>query len=705
MSYPERMHLPELEPEQELVVEGHLAAPVLPRTEQGHVVAQLRMLERIYAVVENANRFRSPEQRLDVLLHAFLQSIPGAQRGTIYLSIPVPHVFMFGAVFPGQPSMIGTMTNAKGSYVDAVDQVKCPILLPGSEQETSSASPTAQTGAPPAKAGLAAPFIVGGRTVGVISLENADQEDVFTQQDLEIAELLATHSAMIVDNARLMMTRSRTGEWQLPELNAAQALSASLPLGVLFVTHDRRRVWGNPVFCRMTGYAVADLERNLFRIHRSLVQNPCVPENDDGQVCHELSLTRQDRSLCPARAVFVDLAALGIRYPSGYIGVFEDMREKKELERQLFHLQHLTNLSKIASGVAHELNGPLTAVIGFTELLLGGHDLPADLAKDLRTIIKQAERSTEITRTLLDYVHLAEHKSEPVDLNAVLRQLARFCEFAEDSEGTEIRLDLAEPPLYVTGDAQQLQQVILSLIDNAEYTCRAVNRDCRLSISTELISTDQVRIAVHDNGPGIPDEVQARVFEPFFTTKPVGEGTGLGLAVSQQIVTQHRGQIWFQSTTGEGTTFFIDLPTTSPVADEEPCSRSAARPSSATTPPARILVIDDERSIGNLLTKVLTKTGHHVDVALDGRQALAKMRQYAYDIVFLDLKIPDLPGQAIYDWIKGNLPHLAERTIILTGDTLSAETISFLEQECTTHLLKPFQLVELRGVLDRVWAA
>jgi DNA-binding response OmpR family regulator len=115
--------------------------------------------------------------------------------------------------------------------------------------------------------------------------------------------------------------------------------------------------------------------------------------------------------------------------------------------------------------------------------------------------------------------------------------------------------------------------------------------------------------------------------------------------------------------------------------------------------------VDDERSIGNLLTKVLTKIGHHVDVALDGHQALAKMKQYAYDIVFLDLKIPDLPGQAIYDWIKGHLPHLAERTIILTGDTLSTETISFLEQECTTHLLKPFQLVELRGVLDRVWAA
>ncbi len=704
MSYPERTHLPELEPDQDVVLEGHLPS-VLPRADQGHVPVQLRVLEHIHAVVENANRFRSPEQRLDVLLHAFLQSIPGAQRGTIYLSIPVPHVFMFGAAFPGQPSMIGAMTNAKGSCIDAVDQVKCPILLSGSEQETVTAPPAPQTGAPPAKAGLAAPFVVGGRTVGVISLENLEQEDAFAQQDLETAELLATHSAMIVDNARLMMTRSRAGEWQLPELNAVQALSASLPVGVLFVTHDRRRVWGNAAFCRMTGYEVADLERNLFRIHRSLVQNPCLPEDDEGQADHELSLTRQDRTLCPARAVFVDLATLGIRYPSGYIGIFEDMGERKELERQLFHLQHLSNLSKIASGVAHELNNPLTAVIGFAELLLGGHELPADLVKDLRTIITQAERSTEISRTLLDYVHLAEHRSEPVDVNAIVHQLARFCEFAEDSEGTEIRLDLAEPTPYVMGDPQQLQQVILNLVDNAEHACRAANRDCQLAISTELVGADQVQIAVQDNGPGIPQELQARVFEPFFTTKPIGEGTGLGLAVSQQIVTQHRGRMWFQSGTDEGTTFFIELPTTSPAAEEEACPSPGARPLTTATPPARILVVDDERSIGNLLTKVLTKIGHHVDVALDGHQALAKMKQYAYDIVFLDLKIPDLPGQAIYDWIKGHLPHLAERTIILTGDTLSTETISFLEQECTTHLLKPFQLVELRGVLDRVWAA
>jgi signal transduction histidine kinase/CheY-like chemotaxis protein len=702
MSYSERTHLPELEPEQELVAEEQLTVPALPRTDESHLVSHLRLFEHIHAVVENVNRFRSPEQRLGVLLHSFMQAIAGAQRGAIYLSIPVPHVFMFGAAFPGQPSVVGTMTNAKGSYIDAVDQVKCPILLSESEQETLGNQPMPQFGAPLAKAVLAAPLTIGGRTVGIVSLENMEQEDAFTQYDLETAELLATHSAMIVDNARLMMTRSRAGEWQLPELNAAQALSATLPLGVLFVTDDRRRVWGNPAFCSMTGYTAPEIERNLFRIHRSLAQNPCVAQ-DGKHTGQELSLTRQDRSLCPTRAVFVDLATLGIRYPSGYIGIFEDISEQKELERQLFHLQHLSNLSRIASGVAHELNNPLTAVIGFAELLLGGQELPADLARDLRTIVKQAERSTEVTRTLLDYVHLAEHKVEPVDINAIVRQLSRFCDLTEGSESTEIHLDLAEPPLCVLGDAQRLQQVILNLIDNAEHACRAVNQDCRLSIRTEPFGTDQVRITVRDNGPGIPSEVQSRIFEPFFTTRPVGEGSGLGLAVSQQIVTQHRGQISFQSGASEGTTFFIDLPTCSLAEDEETCPAPVAY-APATTSSARILVIDDERSIGNLLTKVLTKTGHHVDVALDGRQALAKMKQYAYDIVFLDLKIPDLPGQAIYDWIKKNLPHLAERTIVLTGDILSTETISFLEEECTTHLLKPFQLVELRSVLERVWA-
>lgn len=211
-----------------------------------------------------------------------------------------------------------------------------------------------------------------------------------------------------------------------------------------------------------------------------------------------------------------------------------------------------------------------------------------------------------------------------------------------------------------------------------------------------------VRLSIRDEGPGIPPEIQSRVFEPFFTTRPAGEGVGLGLPICEQIVKHHQGHIWFESDSERGTTFYVDLPAAHMSAVEHR-GHGAAPVQEKRPPPARILVVDDEKSITNLLAKVLTRTGHHVDTALDGLEALDKLQQNVYDIAFLDLKIPALSGKAVYIWIKQNQPRLAERTVILTGDTLSSDTLDFLEHETAAHLLKPFQLVQLRNVLGRIW--
>jgi signal transduction histidine kinase/CheY-like chemotaxis protein len=638
------------------------------------------------------------------LLHAFIQVIPGAQRGAIYLSVPVAHTFVVGAGFPSQHGLVGTACNAEGSQIDAVAQLRSPTLLTDVGQETHDGYLAPAPGTPLPLSGLLVPFVVGGRTVGVLSLENVEQHGAFGRQDLDFAALLGTHVAAIVDSARLVMTRSQTGDWQSPELNAVQALARPMALGVLLATHDRRQVWGNPAFCRMTGFDHTELEANLFRIHRALVQQPQMPTPKHGPSTTDLRLMRRDRTLCPVKATFIDLVTLGIRYPSGYVGIFEDLSEQSALEQKLFHLQRLSNLSKLVSGVAHELNNPLTAVVGFAELVLARQDLPADVYRDLDTIARQAERSTQVMRVLLDYVHLRQTSPTAIDLNGVLDELVHLREYTPNGDDLEISLTLADPPPYVIGDAQQIQQVLLNLIDNAEDACKTAGRTCQLSVSTKLIGPQRVRLAVHDNGPGIPTEVQSRVFEPFFTTKPVGHGTGLGLAISQEIVAQHNGKLWFETDPPRGTTFYVDLPLSDAVAHTV-TSEGATQTSTAGGAPARILVVDDEQSISSLLTKVLTRTGHHVDSAHDGHEALAKLQGNTYDIVFLDLRIPDVPGQAIYDWIKQHRPHLVERTVILTGDILNTETIRFLEEERATHLLKPFQLGELRHLLSRVWPA
>jgi signal transduction histidine kinase len=697
MSHAERVHRTKLGSDQvQLLVPQFIA-------DAGQAIAPHRagmhpsLFERLQSVVTNANRFQSPEQRLCVLLHAFQQDIPAAQRGTIYLGTTSEHTFVIGAISPNQPNLVGAEVDVQGGYVEAVAQVKCPALLPDMQQE-------ALTGmACTAQSALVVPFIVGGRTVGVLALENLEQTHAFSRTDLDFASLLSNHTAMIVENARLHAIRPQSGDWGAPELHIIQILAQSIPMGILIVRQNQYHAWGNPTFCSMTGFAQDDLDSHLHQIHRSLAQDVSHLVATTQLEPHELTLLRRDKAPCPVRALIVGFDAIGIRHTKGFVGIFEDLSEESTLKRELFHMQRLSSLDSLMLGVAHELNNPLTAVIGFAELLLARQDIPPESHRDLETIARQAERSIRVSRELLDYLHLTVQEPVRIDVNYVIVQLGRYRMYALETDSIDIEFDLAQPSPQVVGDVQQIQQVLLNLIDNAERACTLAGKKCHLRISTEMVQRGElVRISVRDNGPGIPREIQSRLFEPFFTTEPTGRTTGLGLTVCRQIIALHGGTIWFESEPGQGSTFFIDLPSAhSPEA--KPRGDRVAPTSQSTVPPARILVVDDEKSISKLLARVLTRGGHKVDTALDGREALTKLENGIYDIVFLDIKIPILSGQAIFAWIKRNLPSLLRRTVILTGDTLNTETISFLEREHAMRLFKPFQLVDLRNMMDRIW--
>jgi signal transduction histidine kinase len=696
MSHIERVYRTELSPDRLQLLVHQLVSDIEQRTTQQPADILPGAIERLHNVVENVNRFNSPEQRLDVLLRAFLQHIPAAHHGAIYLSTGSGHAFVMGALTPSQPSLIGTEVDVQGGYVEAVAQVKCPVLLPDLPQETLVEE------ACTVQSALVVPFIVGGKTVGVLSLENHEQTYAFSQADLDFASLLSSHTAMAVDNARLLMSQPQPGDWGAPELNVIQALAQSVPIGIL-VKQDQYRVWGNSAFCGMTGFAQNELETHLYRIHRSLARDASDLVAPTQSQPYELTLTRQDKTPCPTRALILGFDTIGIRCAKGYVGIFEDLSEKSTLERELFHMQRLSNIGSLMLGAAHELNNPLTAVIGFAELLLSREDIPSELRRDLGTIARQAERSMRVARELLDYLHVSIREPVQIDVNYVVSQLARFCTYMIETNNLDITLDLAQTSPQVLGNAQQIQQVLLNLVNNAEHACALAGRPCQLQIVTETTQGGEwVRISIRDNGPGIPKEIQPRVFEPFFTTEPTGEKTGLGLTICRQIIALHRGNIWFESEPDRGSTFFIDLPTAR-ISGIAPENDHHMKNMQSAVPSARILVVDDEKSISKLLTRVLTRTGHKVDTAPNGHEALAKLQDSIYDIVFLDVKIPDMSGQAIYAWIKRNQPNLLRRTVILTGDTLNAETISFLEQERAMRLFKPFQLVELRNVVDTIW--
>jgi two-component system NtrC family sensor kinase len=204
---------------------------------------------------------------------------------------------------------------------------------------------------------------------------------------------------------------------------------------------------------------------------------------------------------------------------------------------------------------------------------------------------------------------------------------------------------------------------------------------------------ERIVIAFTDNGPGIPMERLHRIFEPFFTTKPVGKGTGLGLSICQGIVLEHGGKLEVDSTVGFGTTFTVELP-----AQRKPLPLviAPAVEEEHVIDRKRILVVEEEMQIRDLLVDVLKGQGHRVDTVSSGLRALEMIERNPYDLIMTDVKMPELSGQQLYASIKEKNASLERRVVFMTGDLMNSETVQFLESTGRTWLGKPFDIDTLR---------
>jgi len=252
---------------------------------------------------------------------------------------------------------------------------------------------------------------------------------------------------------------------------------------------------------------------------------------------------------------------------------------------------------------------------------------------------------------------------------------------------------------WTVADAGQLQQVFLNLIVNAETAMKLTHGRGRLLIETEA-SDDTIRVSFKDDGPGIPEENLGRVFDPFFTTRDVGEGTGLGLSVCHGIIAEHNGRIYAESRLGKGATFIVELPI---VAETEQPELDEAAVEEAEKPAgAKILVVDDEPVIREVVSQVLTDEGHEVDAVENARDALKTMRSKRYSLILVDIKMPGMDGIELYEQMKKIAPSLARRVVFITGDVMGPSTQDFLSQTKAPCVTKPFDAERLKTEVSRM---
>jgi signal transduction histidine kinase len=384
-----------------------------------------------------------------------------------------------------------------------------------------------------------------------------------------------------------------------------------------------------------------------------------------------------------------------------YAELQTNLQRLKETQAQLIQADKLKALGTLLSGMAHELNNPLSTIQLSVQLLKRQQIVPESVRLRLDLVEEECERAARIIRELLVFARRTQPERKRVDVNEVARAALNLQAPEFDLKGVRVSTELsAVSPIW--GDAHQLQQVFLNLFSNATHAMKSMPRGGVLTVRSRDASGG-VTIDVEDTGPGIAPENLTRVFDPFFTTKGVGEGTGLGLSLSIGIVEAHGGNMQVENIPGAGARVTLKLPHGEGVETAEVADTAAGVRRRVLR--ARILVVEDEAPLRAILSEVLTGLGHSVDEVGTGQAAMERLDRGVYDLIALDLKLPDTDGKAIWRWLRSRHPELAARVMFMTGDTMSTETQKFLQEANCPVLGKPLAIDQISRMVDAALAA
>jgi len=390
-----------------------------------------------------------------------------------------------------------------------------------------------------------------------------------------------------------------------------------------------------------------------------------------------------------------------------------DITEMKRLEEQLIQAEKLAAMGQMLAGVAHELNNPLTAILGASELLRDRVGVDENTRRQLDMTHRQARRAARIVQNLLEFSRPASPQKKTLDLNAVIDRTLQLHEHSlrRNAVQVDFRPSAGLPP--TVGDANQLIQVFLNLVSNAEQAIREVRPSGSIQIRLGK-SGSRIYAAVQDDGPGIKPEALVKIFDPFFTTKRPGGGTGLGLSICMSIVREHGGDIEADNLPGGGASFTVFLPVAVTEGSPHPVRELESSASGEMMAPTldmlknrSLLVVDDEESIRMLLAEGLSAHGLHVDCAATAEEALGFVLRGKYDAIICDLSLSgtgaNADGYSVAQRLKiasgANKPEL----IYISGDVVgdgqgSSAAASY------RRLQKPFRISDVLNTLMVVFS-
>src|SRR6266568_1472190 len=577
----------------------------------------------------------------------------------------------------------GTLASLRGQKIQADDS---GLIARSTAREhlelirNSGAEPTVIVQGFEAAAAAAVPLRSHGIVIGTLVITDP-REGVFVPEDIRLLSTLATHAAVVIANARFFeMVRRAKEQWE----TAFDALSE----GIAVVDDEGRVRLSNRALASLLGTPLQNVVGTP--LGEALLGKP--------HALHELlAATRRGERPAPLvarseplrRALRVNVARIpGAATEQSIVVMVEDVTEQQALETQLVQSEKLAAVGQLVSGVAHELNNPLTSIAGLSEFLLEQKELGKKDRGHLQVIQEQAERAGRIVRNLLTFARKGSAERVPVDLNDVIRRTLSLTGYDLKLKDVSVQRELSGALPDVFGDRHGLQQVVLNLVTNAAQAVAENPRERPRDITVEVAQS---------------------IFTPFFTTKEPGKGTGLGLSITYSIVESHGGQITLEPRSARGgAAFRVDLP---------PAPADAVRPAltpvhgtpAVTGPPAvkrTILLVDADPAVQRTIKALFARDGHDVEVAGDPQHAIDLAQRGGFDLVITDARAmaPGKRGTLLAEELVSRMPALRDRIIVATGDVRPA-TEETLARLGVRYVRKPFNLRDLRVEAARLWEA
>ena len=571
--------------------------------------------------------------------------------------------------FPGPPTglVAAALTHEKLETADGITPTE---LLPGLEARRAAVAP------------LRAHGVITGAIVAV------DTPDPFGPDHLRLLSTVAAHAAVVLTNARLFdQLRAGKEQWE--------GTFDALADGIAVLDDGGRIQRANRALAGLLGRSLpsvvgCDLARELLGRPSDLAGLYEAARRGE----RIAPVTQRSEAL--QRIFRIGAAPMQEEESRGWLVVLiEDVTEQTAFEAQMIQHEKMAAIGQLVSGVAHELNNPLTSVSGLAELLLEQPATPPATREHLRIIHEQAERAGKIVRNLLTFARQGPAEVASVDVNEVVRRTALLMEYEVRLQQVDLVTDLPSQPVVVRADRMQLQQVVVNLVTNAvqAVATNPPERARRVVVRTRR-HRDRVAIDVEDTGPGVPDELAPRIFTPFFTTKEPGVGTGLGLAISYGILERHGGTLEVRRASGGGALFTAELPAAVRAGASPRQGEAAPGAVPAARAGHRVLLVDGDPAVQRMISMVFSSDGHRVEAARDGAHAVELLAQHRYDLVIADPRT-DVAGGMFAETLLGRWPELVRRTIFATAD-VRPETEEWLRRLGGRYIHKPVNARQLR---------